>query len=59
MNIMKEYQADKCAKCGKEIKCHIYGNMCQKSESFCKECYDKLSQQEKNIISHHFSCDMF
>lgn len=48
-----------CVKCGKEIAGHIYGNMCRESESYCKECYDKLSQQEKDLISWHFSQDWF
>ena len=54
MNIM-----NKCVKCGKEIKGHVYGNMCRASESYCKECYDNLSQKEKDLISWHFSCDWF
>jgi len=48
-----------CVKCGKEIAGHIYGNMCRESESYCKECYDKLSQQEKDLLDWHFSCDWF
>jgi hypothetical protein len=48
-----------CAKCGKEIAGNIYGNMCRTSESYCKECYDKLDKKEKDLIDWHFSCDWF
>ena len=48
-----------CTKCGKEIAGNIYGNMCRENESYCKECYDKLSQQEKDLLECHFSCDWF
>lgn len=48
-----------CVKCGKEIAGHIYGNMCRENESYCKDCYDKLSQEEKDLIDWHFSQDWF
>lgn len=54
-----KFEPKKCVKCGNEISGHIYGNMCRNSESYCKECFDKLSQKEKDLLDWHFSLDMF
>lgn len=51
--------AKKCINCGKEIIGHVYGNMCMEKESYCKECYGKLSEDKKKLLDWHFSCDMF
>lgn len=47
-----------CIKCGKELHNNIYGNMCRKSERYCKECWLSLSKKEKDLIDWHFSQDM-
>ena len=50
----------RCCKCDKELLkngVEQYGNMCRKSETYCKECWDKVPQKEKDLISWHFSCD--
>ena len=54
-----KFEPKKCVKCGNEISGHIYGNMCREKESYCEECYKKLSQKEKDLLDWHFSLDMF
>lgn len=49
----------KCIKCEKEISGHVFGNMCRASESYCEECYNELSQKEKDLLDWHFSLDWF
>lgn len=54
-----EKKYPKCCKCGKVLGVGVtqQGNICRDTETYCEDCWKDVSEEEKKIISFHFSCD--